>query len=116
MQNAYSVVNRVDEAIVELCREREIAYVPFFPLGSAFTGGPKQLAADPAIAGVAEKHGVSPSQVALAWLLARYDRILLIPGTTSVAHLEENLAAGDVELDADDLASLEDAVQIGSPH
>ena len=59
---------------------------------------------------------MSPSQVALAWLLARYDRILLIPGTTSVAHLEENLAAGDVELDADDLATLEDAVQIGSPH
>jgi len=116
VQNAYSVVNRVDDAIVELCREREIAYVPFFPLGSAFTGGPKQLAADPAIAGVAEKHGVSPSQVALAWLLARYDRILLIPGTTSVAHLEENLAAGDVALDADDLATLEDAVQIGSPH
>ena len=116
VQNAYSVVNRVDEPIVELCREREIAYVPFFPLGSAFTGGPKQLAADPAIAGVAEKHGVSPSQVALAWLLARYDRILLIPGTTSVAHLEENLAAGDVELDADDLATLEDAEQIGSPH
>ena len=116
VQNAYSVVNRVDDPVVELCREREIAYVPFFPLGSAFTGGPKQLAADPAIAGVAEKHGVSPSQVALAWLLARYDRILLIPGTTSVAHLEENLAAGDVELDADDLATLEGAKQIGSPH
>ena len=107
VQNAYSVVNRVDDPIVELCREREIAYVPFFPLGSAFTGGPKQLAADPAIAGVAEKHGASPSQVALAWLLARYDRILLIPGTTSVAHLEENLAAADVKFDADDLATLE---------
>jgi aryl-alcohol dehydrogenase-like predicted oxidoreductase len=116
VQNAYSVVNRTDEAIVELCREREVTFVPFFPLGSAFTGGPKQLAADPAIAGVAEKHGASPSQVALAWLLARYDRLLLIPGTTSVAHLEENLAAGDVELDADDLATREDARQVGSPH
>jgi pyridoxine 4-dehydrogenase len=115
-QNGYSIVNRTDEAIVELCREREVTFVPFFPLGSAFTGGPKQLAADPAIAGVAEKHGASPSQVALAWLLARYDRILLIPGTTSVAHLEENLAAGDIELDADDLATLEGAQQIGSPH
>ena len=50
------------------------------------------------------KHGATPSQIALAWLLARYERILLIPGTTSVAHLEENLAAVDVELDADDLA------------
>ena len=64
------------------CREREIAFVPFFPLGSAFTGGPARLAADPAIAGVAEKHGATPSQVALAWLLARYERMLLIPGTT----------------------------------
>ena len=116
VQNAYSVVNRNDDPVVELCREREIAYVPFFPLGSAFTGGPKQLAADPAIARVAEKHGASPSQVALAWLLARYDRILLIPGTTSVAHLEENLAAGDVELDADDLATLEGVRALGPPH
>src|SRR4051794_20066746 len=116
VQNAYSVVNRADDPLVELCREHEIAFVPFFPLGSAFTGGPKQLAADPAIAGVAEKHGATPSQVALAWLLARYDRILLIPGTSSVAHLEENLAAGDVELDADDLEALEAVEPVGSPH
>jgi pyridoxine 4-dehydrogenase len=116
VQNAYSIIDRADEPIVELCREHAIAFVPFFPLGSAFTGGPKTLAADPAIAGVAEKHGASPSQVALAWLLARYERILLIPGTTSVAHLEENLAAAHVELDEDDLATLEGAEQVGSPH
>ena len=107
VQNAYSILDRGDEPIVELCREHDVAFVPFFPLGSAFTGGPQKLAADPAVAGVAEKHGATPSQVALAWLLARYDRMLLIPGTTSVAHLEENLAAADVELDADDLAALE---------
>jgi pyridoxine 4-dehydrogenase len=116
VQNAYSIVNRGDDPLVELCREHAIAFVPFFPLGSAFTGGPKQLAADPAIAAVAEKHGASPSQVALAWLLARYERMLLIPGTTSVAHLEENLAAGDVELDADDLEALEGVEAVGSPH
>jgi pyridoxine 4-dehydrogenase len=116
VQNAYSIVNRGDDPLVELCREHAIAFVPFFPLGSAFTGGPKQLAADPAIAAVADKHGASPSQVALAWLLARYDRMLLIPGTTSVAHLEENLAAGDVELDADDLEALEGVEAVGSPH
>ena len=116
VQNAYNILDRADEPIVELCREHEIAFVPFFPLGSAFTGGPKALAADPAIAGVAEKHGASPSQVALAWLLARYDRMLLIPGTTSVAHLEENLGAGDVELDADDLATLEGVRQVGRAH
>ena len=114
VQNAYSILDRADEPIVELCREHDVAFVPFFPLGSAFTGGPQKLAADPAIAGVAEKHGATPSQVALAWLLARYDRMLLIPGTTSVAHLEENLAAADVELDEDDLATLE-ARRVGHP-
>jgi len=116
VQNAYSILDRADEPIVELCRDHAIAFVPFFPLGSAFTGGPKQLAADPAIAGVAEKHGASPSQVALAWLLARYERMLLIPGTSSVAHLEENLAAAEVELDEDDLATLEGVQQVGRAH
>jgi aryl-alcohol dehydrogenase-like predicted oxidoreductase len=115
VQNAYSIIDRSDEATVDLCRERAIAFVPFFPLGSAFTGGPGQLAADRAIASVAAKHGVTPSQVALAWLLARYERMLLIPGTTSVAHLEENLAAGDVVLDEDDLTTLESVEQKGNP-
>jgi pyridoxine 4-dehydrogenase len=107
VQNAYSVLDRSNELLVDRCAERGIAFVPFFPLGSAFTGGPARLAADPAIAGVAEKHGVTPTQVALAWLLARYERILLIPGTTSVPHLEENLAAGEVQLDDGDLAQLD---------
>jgi aryl-alcohol dehydrogenase-like predicted oxidoreductase len=115
VQNAFSIVNREDEPVVDLCREHRIAYVPYFPLGSAYTGGPKVLAADPAIASVASKHAVSASQVALAWLLAHYDRTLLIPGTSSVAHLEENLAAGDVRLDADDLATLEGVTQLGNP-
>jgi aryl-alcohol dehydrogenase-like predicted oxidoreductase len=115
VQNAYSVMDRANEPLVDFCREREIAFVPFFPLGSAFAGGPAKLAADPAVASVAAKHGVTPSQVALAWLLARYDRILLIPGTTSVAHLEENLASGEVTLDEDDLATLESVEQAGRP-
>jgi aryl-alcohol dehydrogenase-like predicted oxidoreductase len=115
VQNAYSVLDREQEPLLEFCREHEIAFVPFFPLGSAFTGGPQKLAQDPAISQVAEKHDATPSQVALAWLLARYDRILLIPGTTSVAHLEENLAAGDVELDQDDLTALEGVEQVSNP-
>jgi len=110
VQNAYSILDREQEPLLDLCREHEVAFVPFFPLGSAFTGGPAKLAGDPAIAGVAERHGATASQIALAWLLARYDRTLLIPGTSSVAHLEENMAAGDIVLDADDLARL-DAVQ-----
>jgi aryl-alcohol dehydrogenase-like predicted oxidoreductase len=107
VQNAYSIVDRSSEDLLDLCRERDLAFVPFFPLGSAFTGGPARLAADPAIAGVADKHGATPSQIALAWLLQRDQRILLTPGTASVAHLEENLAAGAVALDAEDLAALD---------
>ena len=90
-----------------LCEERGLAFVPFFPLGSAFTGGPKQLAADPAIAEVAARRQATPSQIALAWLLHRSERILLIPGTSSIGHLEENIAAGDIELDEQDMQSLE---------
>jgi aryl-alcohol dehydrogenase-like predicted oxidoreductase len=115
IQNSYSIVDRGDDPIVELCRERAVAFVPFFPLGSAFTGGPAKLAQDPTISKVAEKHSASTSQIALAWLLARYERMLLIPGTTSVAHLEENLAAIDIELDEDDLKELGTVEQLGRP-
>jgi pyridoxine 4-dehydrogenase len=115
VQNAYSVVNRVEEDELALCEERGIAFVPFFPLGSAFSGGPRQLAADPAVAQVAERHGASATQVALAWLLARSERILLIPGTSSVSHLDENMAAADVELDEQDMRTLDGAVQLGDP-
>ena len=115
VQNAYSILDRSGEDVLELSRQRGIAFVPFFPLGSAFTGGPAKLAADPAIARVAAKHDATPSQIALAWLLHRDERILLIPGTTSVAHLEENLAAADVTLDADDLADLDDVTPAANP-
>ncbi len=115
VQNAYSVVNRAEADELALCEERELAFVPFFPLGSAFTGGPKLLAADPVIAEVAARRRVTPSQIALAWLLHRSERILLIPGTSSIQHLEENLAAGDIELDELDMQRLEDATQLGNP-
>jgi aryl-alcohol dehydrogenase-like predicted oxidoreductase len=115
VQNAYSVMDRSNEPLVDFCRERQIAFVPFFPLGSAFAGGPRKLAQDPAVAEVAARRGATPSQVALAWLLARYERMLLIPGTTSVTHLEENMASGDVTLDESDLATLESVEQTGRP-
>jgi pyridoxine 4-dehydrogenase len=115
VQNSYSVVNRSGEDVLELCMERDIAFVPYFPLGSAFSGGPKQLAQDPVIAAVAERHGITVTQVALAWVLSRYERMLLIPGTSSVAHLEENMAVADVELDESDMAELENATQLGDP-
>jgi len=113
VQNAYSVINRTDEDGLALCEERGMAFVPFFPLGSAWTSGPKQLSANPAIAEVADRHQVTPSQVALAWLLHRSERILLIPGTSSVQHLEENVAAYDIELDATDMQRLDEATQLG---
>jgi aryl-alcohol dehydrogenase-like predicted oxidoreductase len=115
VQNEYSVVNRAGEEAVALCEERGLAFVPYFPLGSAFSGGPKALADDPAIAEVAARHAATPSQIALAWLLRHSERILLIPGTGSIRHLEENIAAGDIELDEQDMQRLEDAIQIGSP-
>ena len=107
VQNAYSILDRTNDPLVDFCREQDIAFVPFFPLGSAFMGGPRTLAADPVIARVAAEHGGTPTQIALAWLLHRYDRILLIPGTTSVAHLEENMAADDIALSAEDMETLE---------
>ncbi len=115
VQNHYSVLDRSNEDVLEACREHGLAFVPFFPLGSAFTGGPKKLAEDRAIAKTADKHGATPSQVALAWLLHRDERILLIPGTSSVTHLEENLAAIDLELDHEDMALLEDVRPAGNP-
>lgn len=115
VQNGYSVVNRAEEDELALCEERELAFVPFFPLGSAFVGGPRQLAADPAIVEVAERRHATPSQIALAWLLHRSERILLIPGTSSIQHLEENIAAGDIELDEQDMQRLEGATQLGDP-
>ncbi|GAA1670045.1 oxidoreductase [Glycomyces endophyticus] len=115
VQNAYSILDRTDDAIVDLCRAHGIAFVPFFPLGSAFLagGGPKRLAADEHVGAVARKHGVTTSQVALAWLLAQYERMLLIPGTASVAHLDENLAVGEIVLDAEDLARLDKVAPAG---
>jgi pyridoxine 4-dehydrogenase len=107
IQNGYSVIDRQEEEMVEFAREREIAFVPFFPLGSSFRGGPARLAADATIVQVADKHRATPPQIALAWLLAHYDRMLLIPGTTSIGHLEENVAATELELDDADLAALD---------
>ena len=115
VQNAYGIVERSAEDLLELCRERDLAFVPFFPLGSAFTGGPAKLAADPAVSRVAARHDATPSQVALAWLLQRDERMLLIPGTSSVSHLEENLAAGELTLDADDLELLDGVEPAGNP-
>jgi pyridoxine 4-dehydrogenase len=115
VQNSYSIMERAGDDVLELCAERDVAFVPFFPLGSAFAGGPAKLAADPAVARVAAKHGATPSQVALAWLLHRDEHVLLIPGTSSIGHLEENLAVAGLALDADDLQALDEVRPAGNP-
>jgi aryl-alcohol dehydrogenase-like predicted oxidoreductase len=107
IQNGYSIIDRQDDPMIDFASKWEIAYVPFFPLGSAFRGGPAQLAREHTIVEVADKHGATPAQVALAWLLARYRRMLLIPGTSSISHLEENVAAIDLRLDSADLITLD---------
>jgi len=109
VQNAFSLLDQKDADVLDLCHERGIAYTPFFPLGSAFPNSPK-VTANPAVQAVAERLGVRPAQVGLAWLLAHRENILLIPGTSRVAHLEQNLAAGEIVLSAEDIAELEGAV------
>jgi pyridoxine 4-dehydrogenase len=115
VQNAYNIMLRDGEDVLVLCAQHGIAFVPFFPLGSAFTGGPQAIAEDRAIGSVAAKHDATPSQVALSWLLHRGEHVLLIPGTSSVGHLEENMGAAAVSLDAADLATLEDVQQAQDP-
>jgi pyridoxine 4-dehydrogenase len=107
VQNPFSLVDQHDTDVLEHCRSRGIAYVPYFPLGSAFPHLPK-VTDRPAVQAVAARLGVSASQVGLAWLLARAENVLLIPGTSSVAHLQENLAVGAVSLSADDRAELDE--------
>ncbi|MFC6705496.1 oxidoreductase [Flexivirga alba] len=106
VQNAYNLLQRDDEATLRLCAERGVAYVPFFPLGSAFPGMPK-VTEDQRVRSLAEQLGATPSQIGLAWLLRQSDTVLLIPGTSSVAHLEENVAAGRVVLSDSESAELE---------
>jgi aryl-alcohol dehydrogenase-like predicted oxidoreductase len=110
VQNPFSLLDQHDADVLDRCTQAGIAYVPYFPLGSAFPHLPK-VTDSKTVQSVASRHGVSPSQVGLAWLLARADNVLLIPGTSSVAHLEENLAVGDVELSDDDLTELNAAAQ-----
>ena len=83
-----------------------MAWVPFFPLGSAFPGMPK-VTEHPAVVAAATALGATPAQVGLAWLLGHSPHVLLIPGTSSLEHLAENVAAGEVRLDAATVAVLD---------
>jgi len=101
VQNSYNVAQRGDDAFVDACAAQNIAYVPFFPLGG-FAPLKQQKLKD-----VAAEMGVTVMQVALAWLLQRSPNMLLIPGTSKVEHLKENLAAGGLVLPEEVLAKLD---------
>lgn len=97
VQNAYNLVDKTSQPILDDCTERGIAFVPFFPLGSGFNPRNPVLG-HPEIIRTAQELERTPAQVALAWTLATAPNVLLIPGTSSVAHLEENLAVADIEV------------------
>jgi aryl-alcohol dehydrogenase-like predicted oxidoreductase len=105
VQNAYNLADTTGEDVFEACRADQVPFVPFFPLGSAFDPHKSVLTA-PSVQTTARRLAVTPAQVALAWLLHRAPTVLLIPGTSSPAHLEENLAAGQIVLDAEALEAL----------
>jgi pyridoxine 4-dehydrogenase len=104
VQNLYNLTERKSEDVLEHCEANGIGFIPWFPLAAgklAEPGGP--------VAEIAEAHGATGGQVALAWLLARSPVMLPIPGTGSIEHLEENVAAAELELGDDELARLSDA-------
>jgi pyridoxine 4-dehydrogenase len=101
VQNAFNLVHRASTAVLDECAARGIAFVPFFPLGAAFTGSNNPVLGHELVQSTAERLGCTPAQVALAWTLSVAPNVLLIPGTSSVRHLEENLAVADIELDED---------------
>ncbi|MGC1783336.1 MAG: aldo/keto reductase [Acidobacteriaceae bacterium] len=101
VQNRYSIADRGSEEVVEYCEKEKIGFIPWFPLGAGRVSGP-----DSPIGRIAARWKATSSQVALAWLLARSPVILPIPGTSSVAHLEENVAAAGLKIDENKLQEL----------
>jgi pyridoxine 4-dehydrogenase len=101
VSNAYGPTQRDDQPVLDRCTAAGIAYLPFFPLAMG------QVDADERVSTVADEHGVSPAQVALAWLLQRSPVTVPIPGTGQVAHLEENITAASLHLTEDDLKILD---------
>ncbi len=114
VQNAYSLLDRSQEEMLDVCMAENVAWVPFFPLGSSLPAFPK-VTDNAVVTDIAGELGATPAQVGLAWLLAHTPNTLLIPGTRSIAHLEENIGAADVSLSTDALARL-DAVGSRQPH
>jgi len=111
VQNRYGLTERADDGLLERCGELGIAFVPFFSVGAsvegAIPGGTRHAAGEAEVAEIAAAHGATPPQVRLAWTLHRGPHVLAIPGTGSVAHLEQNVAAAALRLDDAELATLD---------
>jgi aryl-alcohol dehydrogenase-like predicted oxidoreductase len=104
VQNRYNLVDRTHEAVLDYCEKQNIGFIPFFPLAAG------DLAKEGSVLdAIAKKHNAAPSQIALAWVLKRSPVMLPIPGTSKVKHLEENVAAVDINLSDDDFAQLDKA-------
>jgi aryl-alcohol dehydrogenase-like predicted oxidoreductase len=104
VQNMYNITVRSAEPVLEACEAKDVGFIPWFPLAAgplAAPGGPLQR--------IADDHHATPSQLALAWLLKRSPVMLPIPGTSKVAHLEENVAAAEIELSDDEFDTLSKA-------
>lgn len=102
VQNRYNLVDRTSEDVVEYCTKKGIGFIPWFPLAAGDLTGPGSV-----LDAIARKHDAAPSQIALAWILKRSPVMLPIPGTSKVAHLEENAAAVNIELSDEDYAALD---------
>jgi pyridoxine 4-dehydrogenase len=98
VQNRFNAADRRSESMVDLCEVEQIAFLPWAPI--------QQADANPAVTGAARRHGASPQQIVLAWLLARSPQILPIPGTGSPGHVETNVAAASIELSPDEVAAI----------
>jgi pyridoxine 4-dehydrogenase len=102
VQNRYNLVDRGSEDVLDYCERHSIAFIPWFPLGSGGLAKSQSV-----LAGVAQRHKATPGQIALAWLLKRSPVMLPIPGTSKVAHLEENVAAAGIMLSDPDFAEID---------
>lgn len=101
VQNRYSVDNRSAEAVLDYCKTQGIAFIPWYPIGGGDMTGLN------VIQKIADTHGTGVRQVALSWLLHHADNILLIPGTSKVAHLEDNMKAAELNLSPEEMAALD---------
>ena len=103
VQNRYNLVDRESEDVLDYCEDNGIGFIPWFPLAAGDLAKAGSI-----LDSIAKKHNAAPSQIALAWMLARSKVMLPIPGTSKVAHLEENVAARDIKLSSDEFTSLDE--------